>query len=182
MDKSNLFKNIVDQYTAKLYNRAYYLLSDVEEAEDIVQEVFISAYKSYDSFKENSSIKTWLFTILKYKIADYYRKKYKNTTTVRLDQYFDEDGLWKKETLLIDWSNDEVSIINNPDFKSTFDRCIENLPEKWKIPIKLYYLEERKTDQLSQELGITTTNIWKILQRGRLQLKDCLENNWFNHL
>ncbi len=180
MDKHQIFNDIINQYTAPLFNRAKYLLSSTEDAEDLVQEVFITAFNSYDKFEGRSALKSWLFGILNHKIADYYRQKYKNFSSISLDQYFNEEGSWKKEILLKDWNIDEISLINDPDFKPIFDDCIEKLPEKWKIPFKMYYLEEKKTEFVSQEIGITATNIWKILQRGRLQLKDCLELNWFN--
>lgn len=175
-----MFKDIVDQYTSPLYQRAYYLLSNTEEAEDIVQDVFIIAFETFEKYQGKSSIKTWLFGILKHKVADYYRKKYKQFTPISLDHYFDEDGSWKKDGILKEWDDTEESLFNDVDFKNIFESCIDKLPSKWCIPFKMYYLEEKKTDSLSQELGLSTTNIWKILQRGRLQLKDCLEMNWFN--
>jgi len=180
MEKIELFKDIVNRYTSLLYTRANYLLSNVEDAEDIVQDTFISAYESYDKYKGESTIKTWLTGILKNKVADYYRKKYKSVTKISLDHYFDEYGAWKKEHAIEEWSDTEVSIFNDQEFKNIFDTCIDKLPPKWSIPFKMYYLEEKKTDLLSQELGLAATNIWKILQRGRLQLKECLEINWFS--
>jgi RNA polymerase sigma factor (sigma-70 family) len=57
--------------------------------------------------------------------------------------------------------------------------CIEELPSRWKIPLKMYYLEEKKSSEVSQELNVSTTNLWKILQRSRLQLRECLDFNWF---
>jgi len=179
MGKIELFKDIVNRYTSLLYARANYLLSNVEDVEDIVQDTFISAYENYDKYKGESNIKTWLTAILKNKVSDYYRKKYKSFTSLSLDHYFDEDGSWKKEHLLQEWDNAEESIFNDSEFRNIFDACIDKLPPKWSIPFKMYYIDEKKTDLLSQELGLTTTNIWKILQRGRLQLKECLEINWF---
>jgi len=44
-----------------------------------------------------------------------------------------------------------------------------------------YYLQEKKAATVCQEMGINTTNLWKILQRSRMQLRVCLENNWFKH-
>lgn len=180
MNKNNIFKDIVEQYTSALYNRAYYLLSDYKEAEDIVQEVFISAYESYEKYQATASMKTWLMGILKNKVADFYRKKYKQTDKISLDHYFTEDGSWKKDQILQQWNTLEESLFDDDDFKATFDDCIEKLPQKWKIPFKMYYLEEKKTEILSQELDLSATNIWKILQRGRFHLKDCLDTNWFN--
>ncbi len=61
----------VKQYSDDLYNWAYYKISKKELAEDLVQETFFSALKSIHNFKENSSAKTWLFSILNNKITEF---------------------------------------------------------------------------------------------------------------
>jgi RNA polymerase sigma-70 factor (ECF subfamily) len=177
MKKEEQIEQWIELYSSDLLNRAIYLLSDKEEAKDIVQDVFLAAYKGHHSFKENSSAKTWLHTILKNKVADLYRKKYKAPTNISIESYFNESGNWRNgETLLRDWDN--VSISGNyPEFEHLLENCIENLAAKWKIPIKLYYLQEKKSAEICQEIGISTTNLWKILQRGRLKVRECLETN-----
>lgn len=182
MTKNEALKNWIEQYSESLLRRAIFLLSDTVEAEDIVQEVFITAFSSYDSFEGKSTPKTWLNTILNNKVADFYRKKYKSEPQIKLDHFFDETGSWKNDTVLNDWnvSNSETELLDNQDFNKSLEDCIEDLPSRWKIPMKLYYLEEKKAPEVSQELDISTTNLWKILQRTRMQLRECLEINWFS--
>lgn len=181
MTKNETFKNWIEQCSAPLLRRAVYLLSDKAEAEDIVQEVFISAFSSYESFEGKSQPLTWLMTILNRKVADFYRKKYKSEPNIKLDHFFDDDGAWKNNHILNDWNagNEETELLDNKDFNKTLEDCLEDLPSRWKIPMKLYYLEEKKAPEVSQVLDISTTNLWKILQRGRMQLRECLEMNWF---
>ena len=85
----------IDEYSQKLFDRAFYLLSVPEDAEDIVQDVFVAAFSQRSNFKANSSRLTWLMGILHNKIADFYKKKYKKGTQISLDYFFDEDHLWK---------------------------------------------------------------------------------------
>ena len=66
--------NWVSAYSNELYGYAMNKTSKPELAEDLVQETFFAALKSMDNFKGLSSERAWLFTILKFKIADYYRK------------------------------------------------------------------------------------------------------------
>lgn len=179
-NKKDIIIEMVEQYIPYLMQRARYLLPNIEDAEDLVQDVFIAAYESYEKYKGDSNIKTWLSSILNYKVADYYRKKYKQTGKISLDTFFDEDGSWRKDELLKTWEDEDTSLLNDEGFKNTFTSCIEKLPEKWAIPVKMYYLQEKKSEFISQELGITSTNLWKILQRSRLQLKNCLDTHWFN--
>lgn len=181
MTKNETLKSWIEQYSEPLLRRAVYLLSDKTEAEDVVQEVFIAAFSSYESFEGKSKPLTWLYTILNYKVSDFYRKKYKSETEIRLDHFFDENGSWKDKNILNDWdaSDKEIELLDNGDFNKTLQDCIEDLPSRWKIPMKMYYLEEKKAQEVSQELHISTTNLWKILQRSRMQLRECLELNWF---
>lgn len=180
MMKSEVLKNWVEQYSGSLLKRAMYLLSDKEEAQDVVQEVFIAAFSSFESFEGKSQPLTWLMTILNRKVADFYRKKYKHEPHISLDRFFDETGSWKNSDVLNDWnSSSETELLDDIDFTSALEKCIEDLPSKWKIPLKMYYLQEKKAPEVSQELDVSTTNLWKILQRGRMQLRECLDFNWF---
>lgn len=179
--KKEKIEHWIDQYSSELLNKAVYLVSDKEDAKDIVQDVFLAAYSGYQSFRGKSSIKTWLQTILKNKVADYYRKKYKNPTKITLTNFFNEAGIWKNgETLLGTWNQAKLTG-DYVEFDSLLENCIEKLPPKWKIPVKLYYLQEKKAPEVCQEIDITTTNLWKILQRSRLQLRECLETNEFEY-
>lgn len=170
----------IDHYTSILLGKAIYLVSNKEDAEDIVQDVFVAAFQSFSSFQEKSKPLTWLMSILQKKTADFYRKKYRHPDQISISHFFDETGSWKSDDVLQDWSAKEENILDNTDFNETMDDCLEALPPKWKIPVKLYYLGEKKANEVCQETGITTTNLWKILQRSRLQLRECLEFNWFN--
>ncbi|MBV8325541.1 sigma-70 family RNA polymerase sigma factor [Chryseobacterium sp.] len=184
MTKNEVLKSWIEEYSEPLLKKAFYLLSDKEEAQDLVQDVFVAAFSSYDSFEGKSQPLTWLMAILNRKTADFYRKKYKSEPQIRLDHFFDETGSWKKDDVLNDWNAEgkETELLDDHDFNKTLEDCIEELPPRWKILLKMYYLEEKKASEVSQEFEVSTTNLWKILQRSRMQLRECLEFNWFSKL
>lgn len=166
----------VDRYAQKLYNRAFYLLSDHSDAEDIVQDVFLAALEKSENFKGDSSPLTWLMSILHHKVADNYRRKYKSVSKVDVHSFFDENNFWKDpDSLLTDWSYFEKS--KEEAFEEYLERCLEKLPARWLILVKLTYLQEKKYSKICQETKISKTNYWKILQRSRLQLRECIEKN-----
>lgn len=179
LDANEALKNWIQLYSESLIQRAVYLLSDKEEALDLVQDVFLAAYSSYQDFQEKSSPHTWLNNILNNKVADFYRKKYKHPVSVNFDYFFDETGSWRNDDVLNDWDYDSENILDNKDFNKSLEECLDELPQRWKLPVKLYYLQEKKAPEVCQEMGFTSTNLWKILQRSRLQLRECLEFNWF---
>ena len=69
----------INQYADALYSYTLPRVNDSAQAEDIVQETFLSAWKARDSYKGEASEKSWLFAICKNKIIDYYRKKSKGS-------------------------------------------------------------------------------------------------------
>lgn len=138
-EKNVVVEQWIDDYTLHLLNMANYLISNQQDAEDLVQDVFISAFENYENFKNNSSVKTWLISILKNKISDFYRTKYKNNRKITLNYFFDENDFWKDINVLNDWNEIENNIIEN-----YLENCLEKLPEKWLIPVKLYYLKQKK--------------------------------------
>lgn len=184
MTKDEELKNWIEQYSGPLLKKAVYLLSDKEDAQDVVQDVFLAAYSAYDSFEGKSQPLTWLMAILQRKVAGFYRKKYKSEPHVRLDHFFDETGSWKRNDVLKSWDASDTGdeLLDNNDFNKTLEECIGELPARWKILLKMYYIEEKKAPEVSQELNVSTTNLWKILQRTRMQLRECLEFNWFSRV
>lgn len=173
----------IDDYSKTLLDRAYYLLSDKEDAKDVVQEVFFSAYKSRDSFQERSSPLTWLTSILHHKIADIYKKRYNRTPpSFSFETFFDKHGEWIEPDVADPWEEDEFSVstlLNNNDFCEIFNQCLEHLPRQWLIVVNKCYLQEQKAAEMCHELNLSVTNYWKLLQRSRLQLRKCIDVHWF---
>lgn len=160
-----------------------------ELAEDLVQETFLGALKAIPNFKEQCSERTWLFTILKFKISDHYRKasnKYEvNNSTFSfedssaIDDYFTDEGEWDKENVPKSWGMDASVAIENKELANALNFCIDKLPENQKQLILLKMVEEEETEKVCKELNISTTNYWVIIHRAKLQLRACLEKNWF---
>lgn len=172
----------VELYSDQLYTWAYYKTSDKETAEDLVQETFLAAVHSFQKFERKSEPKTWLVSILKNKIADHYRIAYRNNASniVSLSQFFDNNEDWIAEQRPQQWKvEDEQHLLDNIDFNRTLSHCLEELPVHWKASILLKFIEEKDTNEICQELEITPTNYWQIMHRAKLQLRKCLELNWF---
>ncbi|GAB4450125.1 MAG: sigma-70 family RNA polymerase sigma factor [Bacteroidales bacterium] len=160
-----------------------------ELAEDLVQETFLAGLKAMESFKGQSSERTWLFSILKFKIADHYRKastKYEvNNQSFSfednsyIDNYFSEDGDWKENAAPHSWGIENLNGIENKELANALNFCIDKLPDNQKQLILLKLVEEEETEKVCKELNITSTNYWVIIHRAKLQLRACLEKNWF---
>ena len=183
-------KRWVEMYSDKMYSWTFYKTNSKEIAEDLVQDTFLAAFQSISKFEGKSDPKTWLFAILNNKIAEHFRKIYRNPILSEnqanpnegesfFDTLFDSNGEWQKEERPKEWQNTEAHLLDDVAFVKVLQACMDKLPANWNAVIQLKYLEEKKGDLICQELGIAPTNFWQILHRSKLQLRKCLENHWF---
>lgn len=182
--ENEILENWVEQFTDELFKWAYYKTSSLETAKDLVQDTFLVAAEKMHTFKGDSSPKTWLFSILNHKIIDFYRKKSKKPIAMEnniISTFFDKDGSWRQDSSPKNWHDEEQHLLDNSEFKEVLKRCLDSLPEKWNTCVKLKYLTQKSGEEICQELKITPSNFWQIVHRAKLQLRDCIENNWFKN-
>lgn len=177
IDKQNLTE-LVENYTQDLYSWAIHKVSDNEMAKDLVQDAFLAAAEKIAEFEGKSSPKTWLFSILNHKIIDFYRKKANQPVRIEnqtLSNYFDTDGNWNIDSKPMDWGNDDDNLLDDDNLQSALNNCMDKLPDKWLACVRLKYFFNKKGDEICQELEIAPTNLWQIIHRSKLQLRECVE-------
>ena len=172
-----------------LFSYALLKVGNRETAEDLVQETFVSAIKARDTFKGDSSEKTWLVAILKNKIIDYYRKNdvlkesadyVKETDDEFSDGYFDKStGHWLKATAPRDWSVSADHSIQNAEFEKILHACIHKMPPKL-IPVFLArFIDGEDSNVICKVHKLSASNYWVMIHRAKVLLRGCLEKNWF---
>lgn len=185
-------KGWVNLYSDYLYNYAVFRVNNMEQARDLVQETFLSALKAIDGFRGDSNEKTWLVTILKRKIIDYYKKKSTQSiqdsieisqATISTDDYFEKDGdnegSWSKEYRPIDWPKELCIKMETKEFYQMLTKCLSFLPAKWASLFNMKNIEEIETTEICKELQITSSNYWVLMHRTKIELRKCVEKNWF---
>ena len=160
-------------------------LNDKSLAEDAVQEALMGALKNAGSFRRSAALKTWVFSILKNKIADILRHHNRLVTVSHLDNndegentLFDTKGQWQQKERPIEWSQPEEAI-KNTNFWQVFETCLEKLPEQQSRILMMREFLEFDSEEICNTLSITTSNLHVMLYRARLRLRECLENRWF---
>ncbi len=176
----------LEQYGDALFRYARARVGEHELAEDLVQETLLGALQSQDRFQNRSSVRTWLFSILRRTIVDHYRRGEANRPEVRPDKItaagslrersFTSDGFWRNAPS--PWKTPEELFQDN-EFWHVLDGCLGHLPRSLAQAFVLRELEQTEIQELCQILGLNPGNLRVRLHRARLLLRDCLERKWF---
>lgn len=153
-----------DKYQKYLYKIAIGRLNDTEAAKDMVQDTFLAALEKMNSFKGNSSEKTWLTSILLNKVTDCYRKGAMEKSKV---------SQISSSILYNDSCKTTEDLIITKEFFYLLDHKLLELPHLWALVFKLKYLDGQPTTLICAQLNITPSNFWTISHRSKLKLRDC---------
>ena len=172
----------VDRYSDYLFNYTIVRVNDREITNDLVSETFLAGLKSMKNFKGEASERTWLISILKRKIIDYYRRinSSKGKAEVKMDfPNDDNEGEWLEEKVadLSDMTAEDQ--MENRELGLAILECMDQLNEKQAAIFRMKTIEEMDTDTICNEFNISPSNLWVIIHRARTSLAKCLEKNWF---
>lgn len=176
----------VDAHGDALYRYALIRLRNENQAEELVQETFLAALQARERFTRGSSVRTWLIGILKHKILDLFRRQAReapfDTAQPVHDDYaelvedsFADDGHWNLRPA--DWGDPQAAL-EQGQFWSMLQYCLDRLPQRLSRLFVLREIMEEGTENICKELAITPTNLWTMLYRARLGLRQCLDRNW----
>lgn len=176
----------VSKYADYLYAYSIARINDAEMAQDLVQETFLAALEKLDKFEGRSSEKTWLTSILKYKIIDIYRSRNVGSALANTrdsykgfaDFFQQEDGHWNVPDRPQEFGMEDANIIENKEFHNILGKCMQKLPSLWKSLFIMKFLDDECTDIICNELSITPANYWVIVHRTKVNLRACLQKHW----
>ena len=176
----------VEDLRRRMVRFATLQLSDANLAEDAVQEAFIGALRGSGSFAGRAAYRSWVFGILRHKIADQLRAQTRYATAQVddvesdpvPDELFEPDGHWTKEAAPADWGDPQASL-RDDQFWRVFEACLDHLPGQQARVFMMREFVEFESPEICRAVGISTSNLNVSLHRARLRLRGCLEQHWF---
>ncbi len=171
----------------QMFRFACLQLSNEDLAEDVVQEALLGATRNAAKFQGKAAYKTWVFAILKNKIADALRKKARNLEDSNMmgdeqddsvPDVFTQRGHWKNDEHPQSWGDPEQAF-DNDQFWVIFETCMHALPETQARVFMMREFVGLSSDEICEQLALTTGNLHVQLHRARIRLRECLEDRWF---
>jgi RNA polymerase sigma-70 factor, ECF subfamily len=154
-------------------------------AEDVVSETMLAILEKPDNFEGRSTLRTYATGILKFKVIDLLRKRGREVHIEPLDEQsmddaldalFAKDGHWQEPPAA--WQQPEKALEQSQFFEA-LQSCVDRLPPKLGRIFMMREWLEREVDDICTELEITSNNCGVMLYRARMQLRECLDGNWF---
>jgi RNA polymerase sigma-70 factor (ECF subfamily) len=154
---------LYNQYSKAMYNLAYRMMNNREDAEDLLQEAFLDCFRNIKSFRFESTFGAWLKSILVNKCINQLRKK-------KLE-------LVLQETVPVEIVEEEQETIYNTD---NIFKGIEQLPDGYRIILTLYLLEGYDHTEIAQILGISESTSKSQYSRAKEKLRSILLKKQIN--
>jgi RNA polymerase sigma-70 factor (ECF subfamily) len=165
------FARLVEAYSGVIYRLAIKMLENSQDAEDVLQDTFIKAYRALPSFDGRSSLSTWLYRIATNEALMLLRRR--KHVSISLDD--PSDGEQEQEPLeIIDWCCLPENELLSAEARAHLDRAIERLPASLRVVFLLRDIEGLSTQETGEVLNLSETAVKTRLSRARLRLREQL--------
>ncbi|HLV79655.1 MAG TPA: sigma-70 family RNA polymerase sigma factor [Chthonomonadaceae bacterium] len=171
------FDALVAQYEKKIFNVIYRFLGDYEEATDLTQETFLSAYRHYDRFRGEAKVFTWLYQIARNLCINRIRQRDRQRAlrVESLDQPCEPGPHGNPTREIADWSAAPQQVLEGKELRQRILAAIEALPPEYKEVVLLREFHDLSYSEIVTATGLTLENVKTRLSRARAMLRRKLE-------
>jgi RNA polymerase sigma-70 factor (ECF subfamily) len=175
----NEFARLVEAFSGQIFRLALKMLQNQQDAEDILQETFIKAYKALPKFEGRSSLSTWLYRIATNEALMFLRRK--GLDQISVDQPSD-NGEEQSPLEIADWCCLPEGELMSTEARANLDASVGMLPQSLRVVFLLRDIEGLSTRETSDALQISESAVKTRLSRARLQLRESLSTYYSKRL
>jgi RNA polymerase sigma-70 factor (ECF subfamily) len=166
------FEQLVKRYDRNVFRIAQHITQNREDAEDVVQEAFLKAYRNLQQFQGQSKFYTWLVRIaVNEALMKLRRRKPERTVSLDEDIKTDEDSVPRE---VADWSPNPEQQYNQAELREILTKTIQGLPSSFRTVFVLRDVEGLSTEETAEALELSIPAVKSRLLRARLQLRERL--------
>ena len=174
------FDALTERYQKPLFNFIYQYVGDYEEADDLTQETFVSAYKARDTFRGESKVNTWLYRIAQNHCKNRLKQRgrQREMEGPSLDAGIageDSDGGLGGTRDIADWSASPSRVLEQKELGALINRAVESLAPEYKVVLLLREMEGLAYTEIAQVTGLTMEAVKTRLNRARAMVRQKVE-------
>ena len=178
-DRSEVAR-LVDAYSTQIYRLALKMLSNPQDAEDVLQNTFMKALQALSGFEGRSNLSTWLYRIAVNEALMIIRRSKPEASVILKSD--DEDDNEQLLTSFTDWCCLPESELMSSEAQGYLDKAIQMLPEKLRLVFILRDLEGLSIRETGETLDLTETTVKTRLLRARMKLREMLSTYYGDRL
>ncbi|MEP6756834.1 MAG: sigma-70 family RNA polymerase sigma factor [Chthonomonadales bacterium] len=167
------FDDLIRRYEKKVYNFAYRLSGNYDEANDVASETFVRVFNALHNFRGDSSFITWLFRIVTNVYLDE-KKRQRNRPHQSLEEIIELEEASVQRQIEDPGPTPEVQV-QRLESTELLQDAINSLPEYQRMMIVMYHTDNRSYDEIAAILDLPIGTVKSRLNRARLSLRDKLE-------
>lgn len=168
------FEQLVNKYERSIYTLAMRIVRNAHDAQEIVQETFLSVVEHIRDFRENSALRTWLIRIATNHALKTLRK-HRTHPTVPLDASSDDDlSNLPHPDFIAQWKDEPSQLAQDHETQQLISHALAQLDDKYRLVFLLRDVEGLSTEEAADAIGITPNNVKVRLLRARLMLRERL--------
>ncbi len=168
------FDELVSHYEKRVFNFAYRIAGNYDDANDVAQEAFVRVFNSIHTFRGDANFTTWIYRIVTNVYLDE-RKKSKSHRQTSLDEYIELDENSVSRQIEDDTPHPD-EVVEEKERDSALQKAINELPDYQRIIVTLYHLKHVSYEEIAEMLNLPIGTVKSRLNRSRLALKEKLEN------
>ena len=165
------FARLVEAYSGVIYRLAVKMLDNPQDAEDVLQETFIKAYKALPNFDGRSSPSTWLYRIATNEALMVLRKR--KQPFVSIDEPLETTGIEQEPLQITDWCCLPEDELMSTEAQAFMNEAVEELPPNLRVVFLLRDIEGLSTRETAEVLDLSETAVKTRLSRARLGCGKC---------
>lgn len=174
------FARLVERYSDLIYRLALKMLDDPQDAEDVLQETFIKAFRYLSGFDGRSSLSTWLYRIATNEALMVIRKR--KEPALSLDEPFPGEEQVQEPLEIVDWCCLPEAELLSSEARAYMKQAVEALPPTLRTVFILRDLQGLSTEETGQVLNLTETAVKTRLSRARFRLRELLSTYYGERL
>ncbi len=174
------FNEIVGRYTDKIYRLALKITRNPSDAEEVLQEVFLTLIEKLYTFREDSKFSTWLYRVAANASYLKLKAKRKDVNNISLEDYapYDKDGILQGIHTK-DWSSLPDEVLLSQEGAEIIEKAVNELPEPYRVVFHLRDVEGLKNEEVGEILGLSLPAVKSRILRARLFLRDKLSDYFY---
>lgn len=167
------FEETAVPHMTALYNQAFFLTKNSDDAKDLLQETYLKAYRFWDKFEKGTNIRGWLCQIMKNAHINHYRKRIKEPKSVEFNENLSHVPIEKDPPHEIRHISEKKP---HEIFEDEIAHSLESLPTDFRTVVMMSDMEDFTYDEIANAIAVPIGTVRSRLHRGRRLLRERLRN------